>query len=115
MHPGSRFHAVVRSLFLILLLFGLTPVASAQTGTVSGTITNAGTGTPLSGVLVQILNGNGAIVAQTAAPTTGTGTYTTPAVAPGSYFIRTSSSGGFLDKVHATGLPGPNAGDVDCY
>jgi hypothetical protein len=68
-------------------------------GRISGTITNAATSAPISGVNVQIFNSSGQ---QVASPTTdGAGNYITgPGLPAGNYFARTNNSQGFIDELY---------------
>ena len=70
--------------------------ALAVGGRVGGTVTDAGTGTPLSGLTVQVFNSSGNFV--TSATTGPTGQYTSSSGMPtGQYFARTVNSFGYSD------------------
>ena len=74
--------------------FALTPG-----GRISGTVTNAATSAPLQGHTVQIFNSGGVIIAS--AFTNSSGVYTTTVGLPtGTYFARTSSDTGFVNKLY---------------
>lgn len=62
-------------------------IAYAQTGTISGAVTDAGTGAGLSG-FVQVYSWNGQGIGG-ASTTAGSGAYTIPNLVPGIYFART--------------------------
>lgn len=74
--------------------FALTPG-----GRISGTVTNAATSAPISGVQVQIIHPSGTVLAN--ATTNGAGVYTCPiGLTTGSYYVRTTSSVGFLNQIY---------------
>ena len=85
---------VARAIGTALVLLGLVSIvagtASAQTGAITGVVTDAATGAPLSGVTVRVYNGAGGSV--TSASTNASGIYLTSAIAAGSYRVRTSNS-----------------------
>jgi 5-hydroxyisourate hydrolase-like protein (transthyretin family) len=84
------------ALALLLLL----PVrAAAQNGTVTGTVTDAGTGAPIAGISVNVVLMNGGFVA--AAFTNASGVYSI-SVPPGAlYYITTDlGPGGYLVEAH---------------
>jgi hypothetical protein len=80
----------------VLLLLNSAP-AFAQTGTVSGTITDAGTGAPVSGLFVFVVTVQGSTVAQ--ATTNASGVYTITNVPIGAlYYVRTGFTNGYLSE-----------------
>jgi hypothetical protein len=83
-------------LVLALLLGAWTAVADAQT--IAGTVTDAGTGAPLAGVSVVVYAGGGSYVTETS--TNVQGSYTTPVVVPGTYYLRTVNSVGYIDELY---------------
>jgi 5-hydroxyisourate hydrolase-like protein (transthyretin family) len=76
--------------------------ALARGGRISGTVTDAATGLPLSGVTIRIYDTGGGIVDY--GSTSGSGAYTTAALPPGTYHARTSNAAGYVDELH-DGLP----------
>jgi hypothetical protein len=74
--------------------------ALAQGATITGTVTDAGTAAPLNGVNVQLYSSTGNFVK--GINTNGTGFFTLAGMQAGSYFVRTSVSGGlnYIDEVY---------------
>ncbi len=66
-------------------------------------MTNAA-GTPLSGISVNVYDSNNANIPNTGSiagiSTSGSGSYTIAGLAPGTYFVKTFATGGFLDEVY---------------
>jgi hypothetical protein len=82
MPDHHRLRAVVATLALLALVAG---VASAQTGSISGTVRSAATSAAVSGAYVAIYTSGNGYVTQT---TTGSdGTYTVGSLAAGSYYV----------------------------
>jgi len=74
--------------------------ALGRGGRISGTVKDASTSAPLSGVLLQIYTAANALVA--GATTDATGAFTTTIALPGgTYFARTSSGGGYLNELYS--------------
>jgi hypothetical protein len=67
-------------------------------GTITGTVTVAGTGAPLSGVYVDIYNAAGRGVGY--GQTNASGAYTTTGLATGTYYVRTSNPFGYADLLY---------------
>jgi hypothetical protein len=101
--------------------FALTPG-----GSISGTVTSASTGVPISGLNVQVYASSGVFVLS--ANTDGSGVYTVSGLPAGTYFVRTSNSSGFIATLYnniscttcsvTTGMPisvtiGATTGDID--
>ena len=83
--------------------------AEAQSGgVISGTVTDAGTGAPLSGINVQVYTASGGWAGY--ATTNAAGAYTVPALATGTYYVRTSNGFPYLDELYDN-LPCPGG---DC-
>ena len=72
--------------------------ALAKGGAIAGTVTDAGTGTGLSGVSVAVYNGAGGWVA--AAATSSTGDYTLSGLGAGTYYVATWNSLGYIDEIY---------------
>ena len=83
-------------LLVLALLLGAWPArADAQsTGSISGTVTNAGTGALLSGVSVNAYNASGSSMGNNT--TNASGVYTVTGLATGTYYVLTSNSLGYL-------------------
>ena len=95
-------------LVLALLLGALCGRADAQsTGSISGTVTNAGTGAPLAGVIVYVYTSTGSYAG--GGSTSASGVYTVGGLATGTYYVRTSNSLGYLDELY-NNLPCPGGG-----
>src|SRR5437016_9054573 len=87
-----------------ILLLSIGQPAFAQTGSISGTVT--GSGEPLGRAFVQIYSSVGGFV--TPVMTAADGSYTTPPIAAGNYYLRTSNSLGYVDQAYKAG------GNVTC-
>jgi iron complex outermembrane receptor protein len=72
-------------LFLVALLFSSALPAYAQTGSVSGTVRDVATSTPLRGIRVEAVSTSGRVAAS--AVTAENGTYTLRNLAPGNYAL----------------------------
>jgi alpha-tubulin suppressor-like RCC1 family protein/uncharacterized surface anchored protein len=79
----------------------------ALLGTVTGTVTDAGTGAPLANVSVQLYNASG--ISAGSASTNTSGVFTKSGLATGTYYVRTSNSLGYVDELY-NNLPCPNGG-----
>ena len=86
----------MRLIVSLLLVAGFSAPAAAQTGNISGTITNANTGSGISSQ-VNIHNASGVLV--TAVVSNGSGVYTTGQLPAGTYFLRTISAF-FFNKIY---------------
>ncbi len=85
----------------------LVPVTSGGTATIdfalspggriSGTVTNASGGAPLQNILVQLFSATGANLGSF--NTNASGVYTTRGLPDGTYYLRTSNTQGFVDKL----------------
>jgi hypothetical protein len=72
-------------------------------GQITGVLTDAGTGRPLTSVSlatvsVRIYDSGGGYVAN--ASTNGSGRYTSPGLPAAAYFVRTSNAQGYIDELH---------------
>ncbi len=82
-------------LVLALLLTAWSARADAQS--ITGTVTDAGTGAPLNGVSVRVYN---TVNSQVASVTTNaSGVYTASVPGAGTYYLRTLNSLGYIDEV----------------
>jgi hypothetical protein len=77
--------------------------ALVNSGTITGTVTNASGGAPISGVSAKIYNSSGSLVTTTV-PTNTSGVYTATGLSAGNYFVTTSNTVGFLDQLY-NGFP----------
>ncbi len=73
--------------------------ALVRGGFLSGTVTDAATGQPLSSVSVRIYNSSGTLFATRASGASGTFS-TTAALPAGAYYARTSNSQGYVDELY---------------
>jgi hypothetical protein len=71
--------------------------ALAVGGQIAGRVTETGTSTGLAGVSISISNANGVIVANR--QTDSTGAFVTQGLPPATYYVRTSNTPGYVDKV----------------
>ena len=79
--------------------FSISGVAAPGTGAITGTVTETGSGTPLSGTFVEIYNSSGSYVE--AALTNGSGVYTsTTGLDTGNYYVRTYNESGHIDELY---------------
>jgi len=76
-------------------------------GLITGTVTNAADGTPLSGIGVQVFNSAGLGVG--VFNTNGSGVFTTMGLPPGTYYVRTSNNAGYINQQWHN-LPCPQSG-----
>ena len=72
--------------------------ALSSGGTISGTVTDAGTGAPLAGVDVYVYNASGSYV--DFASTNALGSYTRPDLPAGTYYLRTANGLGYIDELY---------------
>lgn len=73
----------------------------APGGRISGTVTEAASGSPLSGISIEIVGASNFFV--TSATTDNVGNYVTRAGLPaGNYYARTSNSSGYINVTHPT-------------
>ncbi len=77
--------------FLALLVFALLPASLAAQGGIAGTVTDESSLAPLAAVLVEVIDGSGAVVAQ--GITGPAGAYRISDVPAGTYTIRFTSPG----------------------
>ena len=77
-------------------------------GSITGTVTTAGTTTPLPGVTVYFYNSSGTYVSG-GVTTNASGVYTKGGLTTGTYYVRTSNSLGYLDELHSD-IPCPGGG-----
>jgi Ig-like domain CHU_C associated len=107
----------LRSVFVAGALALVLPLAaSAQTGSIAGTVTSGVT--PLSGVTVRIYNASESFVVDSA-PTSATGAFTVPNLAPGTYYAFAwagNISGGYVDELYPNTqcIGGPFAAGTYC-
>jgi hypothetical protein len=88
---------VVAATALTMLVPG---VLHAQTGSISGTVTNGAT--PIQGVVVQLYNSSESFVASSS-PTSASGAYTIASLAPGTYYAFAwagNISGNYVDELY---------------
>src|SRR5262245_444114 len=78
------------------LLLASPVTARAQTGTVSGTVTNDATGAPVAGLTVGVVTLDGSFVA--ASITDGSGGYSITVPIGALYYVVTGTTGGFLPE-----------------
>ncbi len=91
---GVRFgRSAGRGTFLLaaVIAFGALPGAAWAQGRITGSVTDDDTGAPLAAVLVEVLDAQGAVAAQTA--TGPGGTYAIDGVSAGSYSVRFTAPG----------------------
>jgi hypothetical protein len=87
---------------LLALSFGplLSPHAEAQTGAITGTVTAATGGAPLSGIPIRAYTSSGATAGSTAY-TDGTGVYLIGGLTTGTYYVRTFYPSSYLDQLYS--------------
>ena len=95
---GVRRNQVAGAVLLVAALCAA-PVA-AQTGSVSGTITNAVSGGPVAGIHVELYDAVGAFTGFSSPASAANGSYTIANVLPGQYFARTWGLPTLIDKVY---------------
>src|SRR4051794_17620164 len=88
---------VCLAVFAGLILSTLAGSAQAQTAIVNGTVRIAGTSSLLNGINVQLVSTSNGQVSRSA--TTSAGAYSITNVNPGTYYLRTSNSAGYVDQV----------------
>ncbi len=87
LHRAFERHAHPRRVAILLVIFlAAAAGALAQTGTLTGRVTEEGTGTPLSGATIRIL-GSDATTRQSGAISRTDGTYTVRGITPGRYTV----------------------------
>lgn len=93
-----RVHRLVLSLALVAAaLFTSSSLRSAAfTGTIAGTVTEDSGSTPLVGITVTAYNSSGSWMGSDT--TIAGGVYDIPGLAPGTYYVRTSNSAGYVDE-----------------
>src|SRR5262245_58366931 len=82
----------------LAVLIATTAPLAAQTGTVSGRVTDALTGSPLADVFVNVYDATGSYV--TSAPTDAGGNYAAGGVPAGTAFARTWNEIGYVDELY---------------
>lgn len=82
------------ALFLALVVSATN--VQAQTATVTGRVTDAANGQPVSGVEIRLFDPGGALLF--AASSTSTGQYTVANVTPGTYYLKTHNGVGYAEK-----------------
>ena len=109
---SSRVHAdlsVPSRLFartlLVLALLVAAWSARADAQTITGTVTDAGTGAPLDGVSVYVYDATGKSMGSVT--TNASGVYTKTGLATGTHYVRTSNTLGYLDEVY-NNIPCPS-------
>jgi len=70
----------------------------ARGGTITGTVTAAGTGAPISGVLVYVYTSSREGAGQ--GWTDASGVYSVDGLAPGTYYLRTQNGAGYWDEAY---------------
>ena len=108
--------AKARRIFILIcaLMLATCAAARAQTGSISGTVTAAAGGAPISGMTLFLYNSGGGSVPGVNI-TNASGVYTISNLTPGNYYLQTSSQGfhdqpflNFVDKLYT------NAGGITC-
>lgn len=95
---ASRAGTVVQPTLLATLIL-IPSAAIAQTGTVTGTVTDSSTGLPIANATVQVFTYSLQQVATAA--TNASGVYTVANVPPGAlYYVRATVSSGYVDEWH---------------
>ena len=100
-----RAAVVLPCLLLCATLLHPAAAAAQATGVITGTVRDAATGLPLSGVGVNVFDSVG--LYKTTAVTDLSGVYAVSVGAAADYFLSTRNSAGYEDQLHA-GLPCPN-------
>ena len=72
--------------------------ALAKGGSITGTVTDAATNAPLSGVTVKFFNSSGTEVGSVV--TNSSGVYSAPGLTTGNLFVLTSNAQGYVDKLY---------------
>jgi hypothetical protein len=80
---------VLTSAAICMAFLAVAPAASAQNGTIAGTVTDAVTSAPVASVSVRLNGSTGQVVAQGSTDTSGH--YQFGDVAPGTYYLRTTA------------------------
>jgi len=82
--------------------------ALAPGGTIQGMVTLAGSGKPVEFFRIKVYTNAGVFAAESSSASLSPGKYTTPALPPGSYFVRTALFGynGVIDQAYG-GVPCP--------
>lgn len=70
----------------------------AQTGAISGKVTNSATGASLIGITVNVFNGNVALAAR--GHTDSVGSYAVRSLPPGSYYVTTQNQSRYIDELY---------------
>ena len=100
--PCPGFNCIVTTGTPVVVTVGATTAginfALVAGGQIGGTVTNAAGGAPIQDVQVRIRNAAGTFVGS--ATTNAAGTYLTSGLPAGTYYVRTSSSLGFLDELY---------------
>ncbi len=97
-HSGFPLLACLTRPILLAILIVLPAAAAAQTGSISGTVTNAAGGAPIASLAVRAttLDQNATVTGVTNA----SGEFTIPGLTPGSYFLYTSTTAGFVNEAY---------------
>ncbi|HEY1537915.1 MAG TPA: M36 family metallopeptidase [Solirubrobacteraceae bacterium] len=74
------------------------PATAAATGTLSGTVTDAATGSPVAGITVAVAGHDSGVGPQLSATTSSSGAYTISTVAPGTYPLVRARGGGYAGQ-----------------
>jgi hypothetical protein len=102
-------HAILFTFVLAVALGAIPRAASAQTGSISGSVTAAGSSTGLGGLRVYVYNASGTFVAFASTDTDGS--YTVADLAPATYFARTfafQDAANYLDQLYNAMLCEPS-------
>ncbi|HEY3383909.1 MAG TPA: carboxypeptidase regulatory-like domain-containing protein [Vicinamibacterales bacterium] len=83
-------------------------IALVSGGQVTGTVTAAGSSTPLPGVVISVYSPTGSFVSS--ATTVGNGSYAVQGVLAGSYYVRTTTATGYIHQIYS----GVNCGPSSC-
>jgi hypothetical protein len=108
-----RWSRLVTRVVVFLIGTSVPALLFAQTGSITGRLTDAATGQPLvnstaASVSVSLANLTGTVIAN--APTGANGVYTFPSVAAGTYFLFTLNRSGYVDQTYGGGTYVAGAG-----
>lgn len=98
---------------LFTLLSSVVP-AHAQTGSISGRVTDASTGSPIPGVGVEVYT-SGPVSLRASSETDGAGVFTVSRLEPGSYYVRTAVSSATRNYVDEAYDNVPCLPDAYCF
>jgi len=102
MYKNAKIRIIPKIILGICLLFVMTNGLLAQSGKISGTVTNAETGEPLAGANVIVIERDGESISNRGAAADMEGNYFIVNLPPGNYTVRTSMMG--YQAVKKTGI-----------